>query len=70
MAEQQQFYLLLGNLMSPDNSVRKQAEVRAGLVGGGRSERRRGSMAPLPRLSSPAVGGSGAVGVSEKLTAR
>lgn len=28
MAEQQQFYLLLGNLMSPDNTVRKQAEVR------------------------------------------
>uniref|UniRef100_A0A3P9JBW7 Karyopherin (importin) beta 3 n=1 Tax=Oryzias latipes TaxID=8090 RepID=A0A3P9JBW7_ORYLA len=28
MAEQQQFYLLLGNLMSPDNNVRKQAEVR------------------------------------------
>lgn len=27
MAEQQQFYLLLGNLMSPDNNVRKQAEV-------------------------------------------
>ncbi|XP_070711530.1 importin-5 [Pempheris klunzingeri] len=26
MAEQQQFYLLLGNLMSPDNTVRKQAE--------------------------------------------
>uniref|UniRef100_A0A3Q4N4J2 Uncharacterized protein n=1 Tax=Neolamprologus brichardi TaxID=32507 RepID=A0A3Q4N4J2_NEOBR len=30
MAEQQQFYLLLGNLMSPDNNVRKQAEVRRG----------------------------------------
>uniref|UniRef100_A0A3Q1F5X6 Karyopherin (importin) beta 3 n=1 Tax=Acanthochromis polyacanthus TaxID=80966 RepID=A0A3Q1F5X6_9TELE len=28
MAEQQQFYLLLGNLMSPDNNIRKQAEVR------------------------------------------
>lgn len=29
MAEQQQqFYLLLGNLMSPDNDVRKQSEVR------------------------------------------
>lgn len=28
MAEQQQFYLLLGNLMSPDNNVRKQSEVR------------------------------------------
>lgn len=27
-AEQQQFYLLLGNLLSPDNVVRKQAEVR------------------------------------------
>uniref|UniRef100_A0A667ZJA7 Karyopherin (importin) beta 3 n=1 Tax=Myripristis murdjan TaxID=586833 RepID=A0A667ZJA7_9TELE len=26
MAEQQQFYLLLGNLMSPDNTARKQAE--------------------------------------------
>ncbi|XP_077456296.1 importin-5 [Stigmatopora argus] len=26
MAEQQQFYLLLGNLMSPDNNVRKQYE--------------------------------------------
>lgn len=26
-AEQQQFYLLLGNLLSPDNVVRKQAEV-------------------------------------------
>jgi len=26
--QQQQFYLLLGNLMSPDNNVRKQAEVR------------------------------------------
>ncbi|XP_038147097.1 importin-5 [Cyprinodon tularosa] len=26
MAEQQQFYLLLGNLMNPDNNVRKQAE--------------------------------------------
>uniref|UniRef100_A0A4W6EVJ6 Karyopherin (importin) beta 3 n=1 Tax=Lates calcarifer TaxID=8187 RepID=A0A4W6EVJ6_LATCA len=26
MAEQQQFYLLLGNLMSPDNNVRKQSE--------------------------------------------
>ncbi|KAM9820263.1 importin-5 [Neosynchiropus ocellatus] len=26
MAEQQQFYVLLGNLMSPDNNVRKQAE--------------------------------------------
>ncbi|KAG7504065.1 importin-5 [Solea senegalensis] len=26
MAEQQQFYLLLGNLMSPDNTIRKQAE--------------------------------------------
>lgn len=25
--EQQQFYLLLGNLLSPDNAVRKQAEV-------------------------------------------
>lgn len=30
MAEQQQFYLLLGNLMSADNNVRKQAEVRKG----------------------------------------
>uniref|UniRef100_A0A8C5C657 TOG domain-containing protein n=1 Tax=Gadus morhua TaxID=8049 RepID=A0A8C5C657_GADMO len=28
MAEQQQFYLLLGNLMSPDNGIRKQSEVR------------------------------------------
>jgi len=28
-AEQQQFYLLLGNLMSPDNNVRKQSEVSA-----------------------------------------
>uniref|UniRef100_A0A8B9GQE4 Secreted protein n=1 Tax=Astyanax mexicanus TaxID=7994 RepID=A0A8B9GQE4_ASTMX len=29
MAEQQQqFYLLLGNLMSPDNAIRKQSEVR------------------------------------------
>lgn len=28
MAEQQQFYLLLGNLMSPDNNVRKHSEVR------------------------------------------
>lgn len=28
-AEQQQFYLLLGNLLSPDNVVRKQAEVSA-----------------------------------------
>lgn len=28
MAEQQQFYVLLGNLMSSDNNVRKQAEVR------------------------------------------
>lgn len=28
MAEQQQFYLLLSNLMSPDNTVRKQSEVR------------------------------------------
>ncbi|KAB0372662.1 hypothetical protein FD755_015415 [Muntiacus reevesi] len=27
-AEQQQFYLLLGNLLSPDNVVRKQAEMR------------------------------------------
>lgn len=27
--EQQQFYLLLGNLLSPDNAVRKQAEVTA-----------------------------------------
>lgn len=27
MAEQQQFYLLLGNLMSPDNNVRKHSEV-------------------------------------------
>lgn len=27
MAEQQQFYLLLGNLMNPDNNVRKQSEV-------------------------------------------
>jgi len=27
MAEQQQFYLLLSNLMSPDNTVRKQSEV-------------------------------------------
>lgn len=26
-AEQEQFYLLLGNLLSPDNAVRKQAEV-------------------------------------------
>ncbi|KAG5852294.1 hypothetical protein ANANG_G00060860 [Anguilla anguilla] len=26
MAEQQPFYLLLGNLMSPDNNVRKQSE--------------------------------------------
>ncbi|CAL8301504.1 unnamed protein product [Gadus morhua 'NCC'] len=26
MAEQQQFYLLLGNLMSPDNGIRKQSE--------------------------------------------
>ncbi|GAB0179247.1 importin-5 [Grus japonensis] len=26
--EQQQFYLLLGNLLSPDNAVRKQAEAR------------------------------------------
>uniref|UniRef100_A0A671UIF1 Karyopherin (importin) beta 3 n=1 Tax=Sparus aurata TaxID=8175 RepID=A0A671UIF1_SPAAU len=26
MAEQQQFYLLLGNLMSPDNNIRKQSE--------------------------------------------
>lgn len=32
MAEQQQFYLLLGNLMSPDNNVRKQSEVRKGGV--------------------------------------
>lgn len=30
MAEQQQFYILLGNLMSPDNSVRKLSEVRGG----------------------------------------
>lgn len=30
MAEQQQFYLLLGNLMSPDNNVRKHSEVRRG----------------------------------------
>lgn len=29
MAEQQQFYLLLGNLMSPDNIIRKQSEVGA-----------------------------------------
>lgn len=28
MAEQQHFYLLLSNLMSPDNTVRKQSEVR------------------------------------------
>ncbi|RXN38823.1 importin-5 [Labeo rohita] len=28
MAEQQQFYLLLSNLMSPDNTVRKQSEVK------------------------------------------
>lgn len=28
MAEQQQFYLLLGNLMSPDNNIRKHSEVR------------------------------------------
>lgn len=28
-AEQEQFYLLLGNLLSPDNAVRKQAEVTA-----------------------------------------
>lgn len=28
MAEQQQFYLLLSNLMSPDNNVRKHSEVR------------------------------------------
>lgn len=28
MAEQQQFYILLGNLMSPDNNVRKHSEVR------------------------------------------
>lgn len=28
--EQQQFYLLLTNLLSPDNSARKQAEVRRG----------------------------------------
>lgn len=27
MAEQQQFHLLLGNLMSPDNGIRKQSEV-------------------------------------------
>lgn len=27
MAEQQQFYILLGNLMSPDNDIRKQSEV-------------------------------------------
>ncbi|CDQ96150.1 unnamed protein product, partial [Oncorhynchus mykiss] len=26
MAEQQQFYILLGNLMSPDNDIRKQSE--------------------------------------------
>lgn len=31
MAEQQQFYLLLGNLMSPDNNVRKQSEVSEGI---------------------------------------
>lgn len=29
MAEQQQFYILLGNLMSPDNDIRKQSEVRS-----------------------------------------
>lgn len=38
--EQQHFYLLLGNLLSPDNAVRKQAEVtppagRAGSRGEG-----------------------------------
>lgn len=33
--EQQHFYLLLGNLLSPDNAVRKQAEVPpAGRPGG------------------------------------
>lgn len=35
MAEQQQFYLLLGNLMSPDNNVRKQSEVRGAVCAGG-----------------------------------
>lgn len=32
--EQQQFYLLLTNLLSADNSARKQAEVRRGDSGG------------------------------------
>lgn len=46
--EQQHFYLLLGNLLSPDNAVRKQAEVtppagRAGSRGeGGRQAGREG----------------------------
>ena len=40
-AEQQQFYLLLGNLLSPDNVVRKQAEV---------------TKRAAPRLSAPRVG--------------
>lgn len=35
MAEQQQFYLLLGNLMSPDNNVRKHSEVRRGPAAAG-----------------------------------
>uniref|UniRef100_A0A8C3XRR3 Uncharacterized protein n=1 Tax=Chelydra serpentina TaxID=8475 RepID=A0A8C3XRR3_CHESE len=53
---QQQFYLLLGNLLSPDNTVRKQAEVsdaRAGLSASRSRRRGAGSGAgPAPRVSS------------------
>uniref|UniRef100_A0A3B4B4F7 TOG domain-containing protein n=1 Tax=Periophthalmus magnuspinnatus TaxID=409849 RepID=A0A3B4B4F7_9GOBI len=35
MAEQQQFYILLGNLMSPDNNIRKQSEETYDSIPGG-----------------------------------
>lgn len=37
MAEQQQFYLLLGNLMNPDNNVRKLSEVSGTVASSARS---------------------------------
>uniref|UniRef100_A0A493TGB9 Uncharacterized protein n=1 Tax=Anas platyrhynchos platyrhynchos TaxID=8840 RepID=A0A493TGB9_ANAPP len=38
--EQQHFYLLLGNLLSPDNAVRKQAEVPRKFAGASLEPRR------------------------------
>lgn len=46
MAEQQQFYVLLGNLMSPDNNARKHSEVGEGHAAVLRGDKPRTSVEP------------------------